>query len=158
MDFIEQSEFLPRIEKIYSELQAELIKILPNSRVEHIGSSSIPGTISKGDLDIFVGVDQCDFKSSVALISKIGFHQKADTLQTKSLCMMITNSYSEDVAIQVVANGSEFESFLDFRDKLRSNPELIVKYNQLKFNCKGMAQDMYREIKSSFIESVLNAP
>lgn len=157
MEFIERSQFLPRIEKIYSELELKLLQILPNSRIEHIGSSAIPGVVSKGDLDIFVGVNQDDFLNAIELITSIGFHEKLDTLRTDSLCMMTTLVYNEDVAIQIVANGTEHESFLTFRDRLRSNSELVSKYNQLKLGCKGMPHDTYRNIKSAFIESVLNA-
>ena len=157
MKFIERSQFLPRIEEIYSELKVKILQILPNSRIEHVGSSAIPGAISKGDLDIFVGVNQSDFLDAIELITSIGFHEKLDTLRTESLCMMTTLVYNEDVAVQIVAKGTEHESFLKFRDILCSNPELVTKYNQLKLDCKEMPHDTYRDVKSEFIESVLDA-
>lgn len=155
MKFIEQSEYLPRIDAIFNELYESLLSISPNFRVEHIGSSSIPGAVSKGDLDIFIGVTQEEFNRTIQLLESIGFYEKTDTLRTESLRMMVTDSYEEDVAVQLVANGSEHESFLEFRDKLRSNPDLVSRYNQLKFDCKGLAHDNYREVKSAFIETVL---
>jgi GrpB-like predicted nucleotidyltransferase (UPF0157 family) len=155
MKFIEQSEYLPRIDAIFNELHENLLSISPNLRVEHIGSSSIPGAVSKGDLDIFIGVTQEEFNRTIQLLESIGFYEKTDTLRTESLRMMVTDSYEEDVAVQLVANGSEHESFLEFRDKLRSNPDLVSRYNQLKFDCKGLAHDNYREVKSAFIETVL---
>jgi len=155
MKFIEQSEYLPRIDAIFNELYESLLYISPNFRVEHIGSSSIQGAVSKGDLDIFIGVTQEEFNQTIQLLESIGFYEKTDTLRTESLRMMVTESYEEDVALQLVANGSEHESFLEFRDKLRSNPDLVSRYNQLKFDCKGLAHDNYREVKSAFIETVL---
>jgi GrpB-like predicted nucleotidyltransferase (UPF0157 family) len=59
------------------------------------------------------------------------------------------------VALQVVANGSEFECFLAFRDRLRASADLVEKYNTLKRSCEGWPQDKYREKKSAFIEYVL---
>ena len=155
MKFIEQSEYLPRIDAIFNELHENLLSISPNLRVEHIGSSSIPGAVSKGDLDIFIGVTQEEFNRTIQLLESIGFYEKTDTLRTESLRMMVTDSYEEDVAVQLVANGSEHESFLEFRDKLRSNPDLVSRYNQLKLNCKGLPHDNYREVKSTFIATVL---
>ena len=70
--------------------------------------------------------------------------------------MMTSSAYNEDVAVQLVANGSEHESFLEFRNKLRSNPDLVSRYNRLKLDCKGLPHDTYRDIKSAFIETVLN--
>ena len=158
MEFIEQSEFLPRIEEIYMEILQKLKEIFPDSRIEHIGSSSIPGVISKGDLDIFLGVSKQDFNEAIEQLKCLGFYEKEDTLRTESLRMMSTNLYSEDVAIQVVVNGSEYEFFVDFRDKLVSNPKLVLQYNELKRGCIGMCHERYRAVKSDFIRSVLNVP
>ena len=156
MQFITQSQFLPRIEEIYLELQTKIAQVIPRSRIEHVGSSSIPGMISKGDLDIYLGVSPNDFYQTITLLASIGFYTKTDTLQTDSLRMMITQDYREDVAIQVVVNGTEYECFIDFRDKMRSNPTLIAAYNRLKLECEGLTESAYREVKSSFIETVLN--
>lgn len=156
MQFIDRSQFILRIEDLYLEVSAQIIDILPNSRVEHVGASAIPGAISKGDLDIFVGVTQDDFLKAIELIKRVGFKEKLDTLRTDSLCMMTSSAYNEDVALQLVANGSEHENFLEFRDKLRSNPDLVSRYNQLKFDCKGLPHHRYRDVKSAFIESVLS--
>lgn len=158
MKFIEQSNFLPRIEEIYTELLSKLKGVFPDSRIEHIGSSSIPGVISKGDLDIFLGIGKQEFNEAIEQLKCIGFYEKEDTLQTESLRMMNTSLYSEDVAIQVVVNGSEYEFFVEFRDKLISNPNLVLQYNELKRGCIGMCHEQYRAVKSDFIESVLNVP
>ncbi|EGR2479900.1 hypothetical protein DYB78_17990, partial [Vibrio cholerae] len=53
------------------------------------------------------------------------------------------------------ANGSEFEFFVGFRDKLRKNPELVQRYNELKISCTGWSHEEYRRKKSAFIERVL---
>ncbi|WP_205620005.1 GrpB family protein [Dasania marina] len=140
------------------ELLPKIKEIFPDSRVEHVGSSSIPGAISKGDLDIFLGVGKEEFSEAIQQLGSLGFYEKEDTLRTESLRMMITNLYSEDVAIQVVENGSEYDFFVEFRDKLRSNPELVSQYNKLKLGCIGMEYNRYRDIKSAFVESVLNTP
>jgi GrpB-like predicted nucleotidyltransferase (UPF0157 family) len=158
MEFFEQSKFLPRIEVIYMELFPRLKEIFPGSRLEHVGSSSIPSAISKGDLDIFLGVGKGEFSEAIQQLGSLGFYEKEGTLHTESLRMMITNLYSEDVAIQVVENGSKYDFFVEFRDKVRANPELVAQYNKLKLGCIGMEHDQYRDVKSAFVESVLNAP
>jgi GrpB-like predicted nucleotidyltransferase (UPF0157 family) len=84
----------------------------------------------------------------------LGFKEKVDTLRTLELCMLESKS-SDDVAFQLVANGSEFEFFLIFRDKLRANPSLVQQYNALKMSCEGLSQDDYRRKKSDFINHVL---
>lgn len=128
-------------------------RLLPTARVEHVGSSSIPGAISKGDLDILIGVDARELEASVRILFTLGFQEKQNTLRTSELCML--ESTSEDVAFQVVAMGSEFTCFSDFRDRLRASPDLVIQYNELKKSCEGLSHDEYREKKSTFIEHVL---
>lgn len=57
----------------------------------------------------------------------------------------------EDIALQVVAVGSQYEFFIKFRDLLRSKPDLVSKYNYLKFSCVGLSEDQYREKNRSLL-------
>ena len=118
MQFYKADEYQASCESLYRKYALEIAALLPDASIEHIGSSSIPNAVSKGDLDILVGVNGKELENAVKLLSTIGFNEKSDTLRTPELCML-ENSSGEDVAFQVVANGSEFEFFVGFRDKLR---------------------------------------
>lgn len=154
MRFFNPEEYQTFNEKLFLRYKSKIEEVLPDVRVEHIGASAIPTAISKGDLDIFVGVEAFELERVVQLLVTLGFQEKVDTLRTPELCMLESSS-TEDVAIQVVASGSEFEFFLIFRDKLRSNMSLVQQYNELKLSCEGLSQDAYRLKKSAFIEQVL---
>lgn len=65
-------------------------------------------------------------------------------------------SKTDDVAFQVVVNGSQHECFLRFRDYLVSNPELVKYYNKLKQSCEGYSHEEYQTLKSDFIVQALN--
>ena len=71
--------------------------------------------------------------------------------------MLETVKYGSDVAIQVVGNGSRFEMFLVFRDRLRIDSRLLQSYNELKLESIGLDEDLYRERKSAFIEKTLSS-
>lgn len=154
MKFYRAEDYQESCEELYREYKHEIKGLLPDAVVEHIGASSIPMAVSKGDLDIYVGVHGNEFEKSLALLSTLGFKEKTDTLRTRELCMLESTS-NIDVALQVVAKGSEFECFLEFRDKLRANPELVEQYNELKMSCEGLSQEVYRKKKSAFVECVL---
>lgn len=156
MSFFLPEQFSQELSKIIGELKRDVLAVLPNCEVEHIGSSAIHGAISKGDLDILVRVDKNSLSGSIQKIEQLGFTIKENTLRTDNLCMLVTSKYcGTDVAIQLIANGSEFENFVKFRDLLNSNPDLVKKYNCLKAACTGIPADEYRAKKSKFIESVL---
>jgi GrpB-like predicted nucleotidyltransferase (UPF0157 family) len=154
MKFYSAEEYQVSCEEQFQRYQREILTLLPDAVIEHIGASSIPMAVSKGDLDILVGVDSAELEEAVKLLTTLGFQEKVDTLRTPELCMLEATS-GEDVAFQVVANGSEFECFLDFRDKLRKNTSLVQQYNELKMSCTGWSQDDYRLKKSAFVEHVL---
>lgn len=154
MKFYSADEYQKSCEKLFFWYKSQIETLVPSAVVEHIGASSIPMAVSKGDLDIFVGVADAELESTVVVLTKLGFQEKVDTLRTSELCMLESTS-DNDVALQVVAKGSEFECFLEFRDKLRANTLLVQQYNELKMACEGLSQEAYRKRKSAFVEHVL---
>jgi GrpB-like predicted nucleotidyltransferase (UPF0157 family) len=154
MKFYSAEQYQASCDERFLRYEREVKILLPQARVEHVGASSIPLAISKGDLDIFIGVEIDELNAAIQLLTTLGFQEKADTLRTSELCMLESTS-GDDVAFQLVANGSEFEFFLIFRDKLRAAPSLVQQYNALKMSCEGQSQDDYRRKKSDFINHVL---
>lgn len=152
MKFYEQDEYQERCSALFLKIKSEISAVLPSAKIEHIGSSSVPGAISKGDLDIYVGVDSQAHEGAVLALIDCGYREKLDTLRTPELCMLVAQ---EDIALQVVAAGSQYEFFIRFRDLLRSKPGLVKQYNDLKLSCTGFSEEQYRVIKSRFIENVL---
>lgn len=153
MTFFDYFEYQKKCAEAFEKHRVLISKILPDTRIEHIGSSAIPGAVSKGDLDIFVGVSPAEHDDAVAALISSGFSEHRNTLRTNELCMLM--SPKPDVSLQVVANASEFEFFIIFRDILRSSPAILSRYNQLKRSCEAMDQDEYRKVKSEFIEDIL---
>ncbi|MEZ8227732.1 GrpB family protein [Vibrio splendidus] len=154
MKFYPAEQYQAACYELFIRYERDIKKLIPNARVEHVGASSIPSAVSKGDLDIFVGVELGELEDAIERLTTLGFNEKLDTLRTPELCMLESTS-GDDVALQVVANGSEFECFLRFRDKLRANPALVKQYNTLKMSREGWSQEKYREKKADFIEYVL---
>ena len=155
MHFLMPGQYQPRLKRLFSQIAEEILQRIPDARVEHIGASSIPGAISKGDLDVFVGIRRSEFRQSILLLHEIGFSEKQETLRTSSLCMLESQGYGCDVAVQLVENGSRFEMFLEFRNALLQNPMLLADYNNMKRRCESLDENQYRAIKSTFIEGVL---
>ncbi|SJL84602.1 GrpB family protein [Vibrio palustris] len=154
MKFYQPSVYQPQCQQWFTHYKSAIQACLPDARIEHIGASSLPNALSKGDVDIFVGVAPEQLEECVATLSALGFSQKRDTLRTPELCMLEALS-EDDVALQVVANGSEYEDFLLFRDALRATPDLVTQYNALKQACVGVSQAEYRKTKSVFIGRVI---
>ena len=155
MKFLGPQAYQPWARQLFEQLSATIRRVLPDARIEHIGSSSIQGALSKGDLDLFVGVEPEEYESAIAAIESLGFRIKNESFRSESLCPFESDGYPLDVGLQLVVNRSEFECFLVFRDRLNSDPELRTAYNQLKRDAVDLHEHEYRQIKSRFIERVL---
>jgi GrpB-like predicted nucleotidyltransferase (UPF0157 family) len=147
MELMMPSAYQGAAEDIFQSVRAEVRSIFPGARVEHIGSSAIPGALSKGDIDICVLVGE--------RLMELGYVAKVDTLRTKQLCMLVAPRKDFDIALQVIEVASEFEFFILFRDMLRASPSLVEEYNSVKKAAAHLSDDAYREEKSRFIEMVL---
>ena len=131
------SDYQPLAQRVFDEVRTVLRTVLPTARIEHIGSSAVPGAISKGDLDICVSVAAINFQETLAKLQALGYSVKADTLRTEQLCMLEAPRKDISLAIQLIEKDSEFEFFHKFRDALLANPQLVDRYNELKLNDWG---------------------
>lgn len=155
MKFLAPGEYQPLVQSLYMEIADLLQRQMPHATIEHIGSSSIADCVSKGDLDIYVGVQAKELAACIPLIESLGFNIKQDTLRTDQLCPFEACWRNVDVGIQLVERGSKFDFFLTFRDLMNSCAALRSEYNQLKWDCQGLVPADYRARKSKFIERVL---
>lgn len=155
MRFYLAEEYQPLCHARFAYYQTQIKALLTNAEIEHIGASSIPNAISKGDLDIYIAVDQSEFNDAIQKLYGLNFQEKLATLRTDQLCMLESLN-GDDVAFQLVVKGSEFESFIKFRDRLRQSPELVQTYNNLKKHCENLDMIDYRIEKNKFISAVLN--
>ncbi|RZG77815.1 GrpB family protein [Acinetobacter sp. WCHAc060025] len=157
MKFYASEEYQPHCQKLFEHYQRKIKLVIPNALIEHIGASSIPHAISKGDLDIYIAVEQFVFENAIQKLITLNFQEKKETLRTHQLCMLESLN-NDEVALQLIVKGSEFESFIIFRDTLRQSSELVQQYNALKSRCSHLNMDDYRSEKNMFIAKVLRNP
>ena len=156
MRFFRAEEYQPLARETYDRIAVRLRQLMPEAVIEHIGSSAIQGASSKGDLDIYVGVDRNEFPEAIAAIESLGFSIKQGTLRNDELCPFESHQDERlDVGLQLVARGSRFEFFLRFRDLMNADPSLRERYNLLKRESEALDEYSYRSRKSDFIKSLL---
>ncbi|MFA0709906.1 GrpB family protein [Vibrio splendidus] len=102
MKFYPAEQYQAACNELFIRYERDIKKLIPNARVEHVGASSIPFAVSKGDLDIFVGVELGELEDVIGRLTTLGFTEKLDTLRTPELCMLESTS-GDDVALQVVS-------------------------------------------------------
>jgi GrpB-like predicted nucleotidyltransferase (UPF0157 family) len=143
-----------KAEQAYQLHATHLRKLLPYAQIEHIGSTSIPNAIGKGDLDILVSVPGELLEAADVVLAK-HFMRNTESIRDANFSSFKDDSLVPPLGIQVVVQGSEYDDFLVFRDALRSDPCLLRSFNDLKREWHGKAMDDYRLAKSAFIAEVL---
>jgi GrpB-like predicted nucleotidyltransferase (UPF0157 family) len=93
----------------------------------------VPGALTKGDLDLLVRVEGRHFPEAVALLTS------AFAINQPEVWSETFASFSEEpageiaVGVQlVVAESEDDRLFVEWRERLTSEPELLERYNQLK--------------------------
>ena len=156
MELLTASAYQGRAQEIADAEAMAIGNLMPGVRIEHIGSSAIPGALSKGDIDLCLLVPAAQFEQALARLEQLGYREKLDTLRTDELCMLVSPRRDIDLAVQLVVLGSVFEFFLRFRDALRGSTALVEQYNQIKREAAHLTEDDYRAAKSRFIDEVLD--
>lgn len=144
-------------ERAFVVLRAELAALLPGADIQHVGSTSIPGALTKGDLDIAVHVaaDRLDDADAVLAAR---FSRNEGNEHTREFASFKDDAADPPLGVQLVVAGSGADTFVRFRDVLRADAALVAAYNALKQSFQGRAMDAYRIAKWAFIDHVLALP
>lgn len=155
MQIYPPEQYQEQLQSLFDTYLQQIQTLLPQARVEHIGSSAIPGAWSRADLDILLCVPEQAFDQTIQLLKRLHFREKVATSKRSELCILEAINTQEDVEIYLVAENSYLLNFIDFRDILRGQPKLVDAYNNLKKSSQDLNEDEYRNRKTQFIESVL---
>jgi putative glutamine amidotransferase len=130
-------------------------------RVEHVGSTSVPGLAAKPVIDIQVSVASLTPRAPVVMpLVALGYRHAIDPVETQHefLSKGYDDGGTRQVHIHVCEVGSEWERrHLAFRDWLRAHPEDATAYADLK---RRLAAEHPRDIfsyvdgKSGFVEGI----
>jgi GrpB-like predicted nucleotidyltransferase (UPF0157 family) len=131
--------------------------------IEHIGSTAIPGLGAKPIVDVMAGVRSLgEAERCLEPLRHIGYAFDAEPLTRLPDDRLFVKWEQErrTVHLHVTSYGGEFWSEkLLFRDALRADPELALRYEALKRTLAPRFSDgpSYSAAKTAFIEAVLAA-
>ncbi|WP_047248610.1 GrpB family protein [Chromobacterium subtsugae] len=143
-------------------MQAALGPLANASRIEHIGSTAVPGLAAKPVIDIMLGLPKLnDLEPYFPALAAAGFHRQPQ----RAAAMPDRHDFTQPVLpprqahLHAVALDSDFwRDKLAFRDALRADGHLAEHYADLKrrlARTHGGDRAAYTNAKSGFIASVL---
>jgi GrpB-like predicted nucleotidyltransferase (UPF0157 family) len=149
---VRETEIRPQVTAAFARLELELGSLLPGARIEHVGSTAVPGSLTKGDLDVCAIVPAAEFAAATTrLEGALTVHQSDNW--TAALASFIAPPEGEiEIGVQLVVAGSAEEAwFVDWRERLRADPDLRERYDRLKVEHGDGPVDAYRAAKERLI-------
>ncbi len=133
-----------------------------SDRVEHIGSTAVPGLGAKPIVDLMVGIPSSTksggIRQFLQQLQSIGYEHRGETVPGT---LYIRKAEPRRYNLHMTEYGGEFwMAHLLFRDYLRSHEELAHRYEELKRQLiASLAPEpdraAYNDGKTAFINSVL---
>lgn len=144
----------------FERLATPLRSLLATARIEHMGSTSVPGLAAKPVIDISVGLA---IGASLAAATALQCGLEFRAVSPESVLFAIFERPGFRLAnVHVRFAGSESERWdLLFRDFLRSHPEAALDYGNVKRKAadtvRGAGRATYSQTKAPFIASLADA-
>ena len=171
---IERYEAQPASFREYDSRWAEVAALLIEAieaqdervRVEHIGSTSVPGLGGKGVIDLAVTYVGGDLEAAKAALAALGFQPQGGRDPFPESRPMREASVTAlglklNVHAHVIAReGDEHRQLLGFRDRLRRDADLRGAYeaDKQRILASGVTDSLeYCYAKEAFIQSALSA-
>jgi GrpB-like predicted nucleotidyltransferase (UPF0157 family) len=130
-----------------------------DTRVEHVGSTAVPGLIAKPVIDLLVSVPElADERTYRPALESLGLVLRAR--EPDHLFFRPPAAHPRTVHVHVCATGSAWErEHLAFRDQLRARADIAAAYAELKVRLAvefRSERAAYTDGKAAFIRSVLD--
>ena len=146
----------------FSDIKAELLDALDGLalRIEHVGSTSVPGLSAKPIIDIDIVIkDYSVFDEVVSALGKIEYRHEGNLgIEGREVFKYDGKEHLKPHHLYVCPEDSpELKRHLAFRDYLRSNQKAVSEYSRIKQEGAALYPydiEKYIEYKSPFIASV----
>lgn len=141
-------------EKVYQQNEEKILRRLWFADIQHVGSTAIPGSVTKGDVDIKISVSLKDFDKAVKVLKQIYEINQPENWTPNFASFKDDTSYDLPVGTQLTIIGSKSDDFVELRDLLIKNKKLLKEYNQMKLKYEGKGMEEYRKEKADFFNNL----
>jgi GrpB-like predicted nucleotidyltransferase (UPF0157 family) len=133
----------------------QLCDLFPDAELHHIGATAIPGSLTKGDVDVLLRVSGTHFQTVVDVLRRHFAIKQASNWTPEFASFGDDSRYMLPVGIQVVVRDSSLDFFLFLRDHFISHRDALIEYNHLKQIHAAEGEKAYWKAKNEFLEKIL---
>lgn len=154
--FFKEEDNRDEVEKLFNSQKDLILKLIPEADVQHVGSTAVPGSLTKGDLDIQVRVSLESFESaSLALTQLYQINHGSD--RNESFIAFKKDFIQISLGVQLSVINSPYDIFWKIRDFFLKHKDWNDDYNLLKESFEGKSMIEYRKAKSAFLEKMMDS-
>jgi len=130
-------DFDPRAAEIARQIAGLISRHLPSLRVEHVGSTAVPGCCGRGIVDLLIACPEGDAEKADLLLGRLGFRPGGEALfpphPPAFQGAWVHNGDTFSLHVHLLPAGTaEVDSIRFFRTCLRADAELVRAYAQHK--------------------------
>jgi GrpB-like predicted nucleotidyltransferase (UPF0157 family) len=153
--FAPEPQFRDAIRKRFTAIEHQLRAIVADAEIHHVGSTAIPGSLTKGDLDVQVRVSPQRFAAAKAALAS-RFAINAGGFSDRDAISFEDYGSDPPVGVHLTVVGGSSDVQLRFRDLLLASEPLRLEYDELKRRFDGGSMEAYRSAKAAFVSRVLS--
>ena len=152
-EFKGSDEVLPRARSVIGREQERLAELAPDAILEFTGGSSLPGGLTSGDIDLHLRVPPGSFSATVEALGHV-YDVVHPEIWSATLATFTVRGDGQ-VGVAVTPVGSEHDRrFVRAWQRLRTEPELVDAYLDLKRRHAGGDRAAYTAAKSEFFNAL----
>ncbi len=153
--FVPSQRYLHRVADLFEEHRKKILHLVPTAEVEHIGATSVPRLLTKGDLDLQVSVSLEEFDRAIILLQTEYSDHQLENWNESFASFKDENDSDIPVGVQLVIESSESDIFVKSRELLLAQPEKVEELNRLKQCHADGDMDTYLKHKGEFFMTLL---
>lgn len=135
---------------LFGRVARRLADILPDADIQHVGSTAIPGSLTKGDLDVQVRVAPAIYRTARETLFRL-YKINEGGFVADDATSFEDHSTVPPHGVHLTVIGGSCDIQWRFRDALIASHEFKQQYNRLKESFHTRPMRLYRDAKERFV-------
>lgn len=147
MHFVSSDSMWELSHDAFEKEKKSLLELLPDADIQHVGSTSIPGAITKGDLDIQVRISKEGFAEAIEKLRRRYTDSHPEIWRDGFASFQNYANPDIPIGVQLTIRDTAYDDFYIMRDEFINNPQLLQQYNSFKKDFEGKPEPDYKMAK-----------
>ena len=155
MRLIPASDVQDQAQDILQAERTRLLPAIPGAQLLLTGAASVPGALTKGDVDLHLRVPRSGFAAAVDELSR-RYRIVHPDIWTDGFATFELDAYALPTGIALTAVGDEHETlFIRSWERIASDPAALAAYNAMKERGVELDGAGYEAAKSAFFAELM---